>query len=127
MISSSCFLLSIELLDSSSSPSSWGLVLALLVLTPCLQELKLLMTQLMERFRDGNTLMHMHVLNVLDISTLHVGVDNGALPSQQIPVESVESLDEPPLVVHVDGFLHSLPPIPTLALAVGQYVVIVRF
>ena len=126
MISSSCFLLSIELLDSSSS-SSWGLVLSLLVLTPCLQELKLLMTQLMERFRDGNTLMHMHVLNVLDISTLHVGVDNGALPSQQIPVESVESLDEPPLVVHVDGFLHSLPPIPTLALAVGQYVVIVRF
>ena len=86
------------------------------------------MTQLMERFRDGNTLMHMHVLNVLDISTLHVGVDtNGALPSQQIPVESVESLDEPPLVVHVDGFLQSLPSIPTLALAVGQYVVIVGF
>ena len=57
-----------------------------------------------------------------------MGVDtNGALPSQQIPVESVESLDEPPLIVHVDGFLHSLPPIPTLALAVGQYVVIVRF
>ena len=83
------------------------------------------MTQLMESFLDGNTLMY---IMYYKISTLHVGVDtNGALPSQQIPVESVESLYEPPLVVHVDGFLHSLPPIPTLALAVGQYVVIVRF
>ena len=52
---------------------------------------------------------------------------NGALPSQQIPVESVESLDEPPLVVHVDGSLRPLPPLPALALAAGQYVVIARF
>ena len=50
-----------------------------------------------------------------------MGVDtNGALPSQQIPVESVESLDEPPLVVHVDGSLGPLPPLPALALAAGQ-------